>query len=74
MDNSYTHFSQDSYELPSDFKASILNTVMNSNVTEALKADWDWLWGKFQASDSAAEQQVIYYALGLIQDEATFLK
>ena len=47
---------------------------MNSNVTEALKADWDWLWGKFQASDSAAEQQVIYYALGLIQDDATLLK
>ena len=73
--NPYSHSCRENYALPTDFKSTILKTVMSQvPVTEDLKADWEWVWGKYQTSPSAAEQQVLYYALGLIQDNATLVK
>ena len=60
-------------EPESEFKSTILNTVMSVNVTDDSDVinDWKFLWAKFLSSDSASEKQTIYQALGLIQDNAT---
>ena len=61
-------------EPESEFKSTILNTVMSVNVTDDVIDDWKFLWAKFLSSDSASEKQTIYQALGLIQDNATLTK
>ena len=57
-------------EPKAEFKRTILNTVMMKDVDADVLANWDFLWDKYQKSDDASEQQTLYYALGLIQDEA----
>ncbi|XP_063674625.1 aminopeptidase N-like [Bolinopsis microptera] len=57
-------------EPKSEFKITMLNTVMSGKLRDVID-NWNFLWKKFQNSDSASEQQTIYQALGLIQDKDT---
>eukprot|EP00116_Pleurobrachia_bachei_P000449 sb/3460711/ len=71
----FQKYREENSPLPTDFKSTILKTVMGQQpVTDDLKDDWEWLWGRYLSSPSAAEQQVLYYALGLIQDSDTLIK
>lgn len=63
-------------KLDSNFKGTIMNVVMSVNPKDdeervELRKNWDVLWEDYRASENQNDKQTIYYALGLIQDEAT---